>query len=408
MVPVARALREASHEVRFACAQSFRPRIEALGFETFSAGLDWIESEVERFFPQVTKVWLEAGTHLRIVQDVFAGIVAERMVPDLMRIGQGWQPDLVVRNDFEFAGGIAAERLGIPDATVGIEFLMPIQFWRSLIGPEINHLRVTNGLPPQPAPAMLYRYLHLTFIPPAYQIAGNQSVVPVTHFIRATPFDAGVEPGTALLERLNHLPDRPTVYATLGTVFNRTPEVLEMIIEGLAGEPVNLIVTLGPERDPAMFGKLPENVWIERYIPQSLLFPRCDLVITHGGVNTILSALQHGLPLLVVPISAHHPFHAMRVSSLELGKALRRPGQAGLPGDEGWPELSGPALRALVREILESPQYRSKACQIGNEMSNLPGLDHAVHLLERLAEEKAPQLASTSNGTFNAGSAASP
>jgi UDP:flavonoid glycosyltransferase YjiC (YdhE family) len=51
-------------------------------------------------------------------------------------------------------------------------------------------------------------------------------------------------------------------------------------------------------------------VRIERYIPQSLLFPRCDLVVSHGGSNTVLAGFAHGLPQVITPITADQPENA--------------------------------------------------------------------------------------------------
>ena len=51
LVPLARALDDAGHEVAFASAASFRPQVEACGFEMFPAGLDWINADLTAAFP---------------------------------------------------------------------------------------------------------------------------------------------------------------------------------------------------------------------------------------------------------------------------------------------------------------------------------------------------------------------
>jgi hypothetical protein len=57
----------------------------------------------------------------------------------------------------------------------------------------------------------------------------------------------------------------------------------------------------GRTATPPCWGPQPENVRVERYLAQSLLFPLCDLVVTHGGGGTTLAALNGGIPLLIVP-----------------------------------------------------------------------------------------------------------
>src|SRR5205823_2473797 len=69
-------------------------------------------------------------------------------------------------------------------------------------------------------------------------------------------------------------------------------------------------------------GPQPAHVRVERYVPQSLLFPACDLVVTHGGYNTIMAALTHGLPLVLVPISADQPFQAQRCAEIGVGRVV--------------------------------------------------------------------------------------
>jgi MGT family glycosyltransferase len=157
------------------------------------------------------------------------------------------------------------------------------------------------------------------------------------------------------------------------------PGVFEAIIVGLRDELVNLIVTVGRDRDPAEFGAQPPNVHIERYIPQSLIFPRCDLVIAHGGWNTVLAALSHSLPLVVIPLGADQPLNAQRVAALGVGRVIERA------------HLMAETVREAAWEVLQNPHYRHNAQRIRAEMESLPGPEHAVTLLERLVQEKKPQ-----------------
>jgi UDP:flavonoid glycosyltransferase YjiC (YdhE family) len=47
----------------------------------------------------------------------------------------------------------------------------------------------------------------------------------------------------------DHLADLPTVYVTLGTVYNQTRGLIETILAALGQREFNLIVTIGAERD---------------------------------------------------------------------------------------------------------------------------------------------------------------
>jgi len=47
--------------------------------------------------------------------------------------------------------------------------------------------------------------------------------------------------------------------------------------------------------------------------------------------------------------------------------------------------LSPQSVRAAVRDVLDGPGYRSNARRVQAEMEALPGMDHAITLLEHLA-----------------------
>jgi MGT family glycosyltransferase len=170
------------------------------------------------------------------------------------------------------------------------------------------------------------------------------------------------------------------VYVGLGTVFNE-PTIFRAVIAGLRDAPLTLIVTVGRDQDPADYGPQPDNVHIERYIPLSLLLPHCDLAVTNGGSGTLTAALAHGLPLVVVPVTADQPANAARVAALGLGRVV-------LPA-----ELTPEAAREAVLAVLADPASRRNAGRIRDEIAALPGPEHAVALLERLAARAAPVVA---------------
>lgn len=63
-------------------------------------------------------------------------------------------------------------------------------------------------------------------------------------------------------------------------------------------------MTVGPDGDPDAFGSLPDHIIVTRYVPQTVLLPRCALVVSHAGSGTFLATLDHGLPQLCPPQAA--------------------------------------------------------------------------------------------------------
>jgi UDP:flavonoid glycosyltransferase YjiC (YdhE family) len=381
LVPLAQALVTAGHEVTFACSPSFCPAVEASGFPAIPAGLDWLESAFGEAFPEIGQVAATQGKAAAlnwVNEEVFAGVTAKRIVPDLLALARDWRPDVIVRDLYEFGGYIAAEALAIPHATVEVGAFRGA-FWRDEgVAQQLDQQRMAHGLAPDPILARLYHFLHLSFVPPRYQ--DPAAPLPATaHALRWVLFDRSGD--EQLPDWVVHLSEDPVVYVTLGTVGNQRPEIFAAIIAGLRDEPLQLIVTVGRNQNPTDFGPEPQNVHIERYIPQSLLLPHCDLVVSHAGFNSVLAAIAHGLPQVAIPLSADQPDHARRCAMLGVGRVIE------------YDALSPETVRRAVLTVLADPTYRENAVRLRDEIAALPGPEHGVALLERLAMEKTSQIA---------------
>lgn len=382
LVPLARALEGAGHEVAFAAAPGFCPTIEAKSFPCFPAGA--YESQEARQQRKEQMAGLSGAEEtFFLLRNVFAGSTAERSLPDLLDIIAGWHPAVVVRENTEFAGCVAAERAGVPHAVVQITAAWT--FFLQAVEAPIRRLSTSVGIPSEQAAdvaAMLYRHL-LLFPRPLSLWDPAVPVPPTTRTFRYAGFSqSGAEELPGWVAELDRQGERPTVYATLGTFDNERTDILASILEALRDEPINLVLTVGRNRDPQEFGEQPPNVHVARYIPHNLLLPHCDLVLCHGGSGTIMDALSLGLPMVLIPIAADQPENAQRC--IEAGVAsVVEPGQ---PTEAGLPQ----AIRDATREVLGDPRYRRAAQRLRHEIEELPGLEYPVALLEKLAADHAP------------------
>jgi MGT family glycosyltransferase len=254
-------------------------------------------------------------------------------------------------------------------------------FFLDAVEPRIARLCELAGLPPQDPAGVLYRYLVLS---PRPLSLWNPSmpVPPTTHAFRYAGFSQSGSEG--LPQWVAEMDERPTVYATLGTFENERTDILVGILEGLRDEPINLVLTVGRNRDPQEFGEQPANARIERYIPNNLILPYCDMVICHGGSGTMLDALSLGLPMLILPVAADQPENARTCRELGLARVV----EPDAPPAMGLAQ----AIREATREVLADARYREAAQRVRDEIEELPGLEQVVGLLERLAEERKPLL----------------
>ncbi|HEV2767923.1 MAG TPA: glycosyltransferase, partial [Acidimicrobiales bacterium] len=363
MLPLACALEEAGYQVAFSSSERFCPRIREAGFCAFPAGPDLAEVHEEALRRTETATF-GPDDPWRFGALLFAGVAGPAKAADLAQVVEDWNADLVVHDTTDFAGPLAAARAGVPYAAHSFGALLPSEFWLlggGLMAPTWKEW----DLPPGPLGGM-FRYLYLDICPPSFQAphARHLRHLQVAHSLRPVPFDTTVT--SSLPSWVATLEGRPTVYVTLGTIDNHAPGVFETVLEGLREEPINVVVTVGHTRDPAELGPQPDHVHVERYVPQSLLFPHCDAVVAHGGSGTTLSALAAGLPLLLLPQGANQFWNAERAVELGVGSRL-------LPDD-----LDPAAVRREVRTLLEQPSYRSRAQALRHEIEQMPGPEVAV------------------------------
>lgn len=156
------------------------------------------------------------------------------------------------------------------------------------------------------------------------------------------------------------------------------------VLAGLRDLPINVVVTVGRPIDPAEFGPQPANVRIEQYIPQLSILRHCRAVVSHGGSGSVIGALAHGLPSVLIPMGADQPLNAARCAALGVARVL--------DAVQATPDT----VREAVSTVLADPTYRRAAERMSGEIAAQPGPAQAVLLLERLAAERRPLLAARS------------
>ncbi|RKR88129.1 MGT family glycosyltransferase [Micromonospora pisi] len=379
LVPIARAAEAAGHTVAFACSATMAPRVEAHGFTALATRRAPDPPSDTGPGATAERLPLQPIDPARIDREVrenFAVRAARERSARMVDLIPDWRPDLLVFDEADFGGMIAAEHLGLPYATVLVlaagSLVRP-----ALVAEPLDELRAGYGLPPDPEFTMPGRHLVLSPFPPSFR--DPDFPLPATaHSLRSVTPPATGDRDPA---QWWHPGSRPNVYLTLGTEFNvESGDLFPRLINGLRELDVNLLVTVGHQIDPAEFGPQPEHVRIERYVDQGLVLPHCDLVVSHGGSGSVMGALVHGLPMVLAPMGADQPANAARCAALGVGRVLEA--LTVTPQDAA----------VTVAEVLADPGYRQAAGRLRNELAALPGPERAVPLLEQIATRRRPLL----------------
>jgi MGT family glycosyltransferase len=405
---IAGALRERGHEVAFFSGEAVRERLESEGFELFP----FERLDQERAFRNMRAI--EAGGRIRpVLRDWLVETIPDQLT-DLRRVLERWRPD-VIATDLSLWGPIVVlhEAEPIPVA-LSSTFMGPLipgpgaPAWgfglpaprtaraRALNGAitrltelagralrrRVDEIRAEHGLGPLPEPVNRY-----TARLPLYLVGnvreldyGRRDLPPSVHYVGnciwypPTPPDAAAQLAAVRT-------DRPWVHVVDSTLASGEPRLLRAAAEGLAGEPVELLVSTGGGRAPEElgFGALPANVHVARWYDHGELLPRCAALVTVGGKATILAAAEAGVPMVVVPTTWDKPDNARRVT--RAGAGVRLPAR----------RLSAERLRAAVREVLDQPRYRASARALAARLAEAPGPPAAAELLEGLAASTVAQ-----------------
>jgi len=353
LVPLAGAAAAAGHTVLFTCSPTLVPVVNRAGFEATGSGPTY--GSTGKLLPLLVPDQRKEDSDLR---DGFARNGARKRAKDILPLATGWRPDVVVCDEFDFGAMIVAARLGRPHVTVEItaagSFIRP-----SVVAEALDEVRAEYGLPPDPTVAMLSENLWLSPFPPGIRDPAFP-LPPNAHRYRVQ-------------DPVQAKPERPTVYFTLGTIFNtESGDLFTRALAGLRELPADLVMTVGDLVDPADFGPQPPHVRIERFIPQAELLPKVSLVVSHGGSGSLNGSFAHGLPSVLVPLGADQLLNAARAEAVGVAKVLHA--VDALPDD----------FRDAAGEVLAEPSYRQVAERLREEIAAQPPAPYAVELIEGL------------------------
>lgn len=364
MLPVARAAAAAGHDVAVAPRPSLVGIVEAAGFAAIATGDPALDpAPVRRPLRPI-----DPAAEDRVLVEGFAGSVARDRAAALLELIPRWAPDVVLCDEVDFGAMVAAECAGVPHAST---VSMPAGTFvrRPLLAEALAALRATHGQPADPDLRMLDRHLVFVPAPPSFRDP-SVPLPPSTRHVRP----ADPEPARGSAGWAPPASGQPLVYASLGTAFNQEAgDLYARVLAGVRDLPVDLLVTVGRELDPAELGPQPANVRIERYVPQWAVLPHAAVAVTHGGSGGVIGALAHGVPVVALPLGADQPSNAARVEALGVGLALDAV------------TVTPAEIGAAVALVLHDPVSRAAARRLRDECAALPPPAEAVAWLEALA-----------------------
>jgi UDP:flavonoid glycosyltransferase YjiC (YdhE family) len=361
LVSTAWALRAAGHEVLLAGFQGPFDVIAKTGLP-FAEVVEFpvIESLHRRYFGSPEEREADGTTAAEADPNPITGLLSDwsdAMADGTVELARRWAPDLVVHDPVQAAGPLAAAALSVPAVEHrcgfhdGADDLVPAM--RSCLTRAYRRNGVRAG---GPAGAVV------DVAPPSMTASGAD--VWATRFV---PYGSGgLVPGWAVGRS-----SRPRVLVTLGTT---TPEMLGLghfksVVEAAKETDAEFVLALGGV-DPAPLGELPPNVRSCGWVPLHVLLAGCTAIVHQGGVGTTLSALDAGVPQLVLPTGADNFVNAAAVEKRGLG----------LVSDPGA------VAPATLARLLDDAVLGAVAREVRAEMHAVPAPADVVGRMVELAE----------------------
>ncbi|MET0900731.1 MAG: nucleotide disphospho-sugar-binding domain-containing protein [Mycobacterium sp.] len=212
--------------------------------------------------------------------------------------------------------------------------------------------------------------------------AANLYVFPAeADYLEARPFDSSwtrmdssvreTDQEYLLPAEVAHRPaDSALIYLSLGSLGGADVELMQRLVDVLGTTRHRFVVSMGPQ---AARLSLADNMVGAQMVPQTKVIPQVDLVISHGGNNTVTETLHFGKPLIVLPLFWDQYENAQRVD--ELGFGIRLDTYA----------FADAELTGAVDRLLADADLRNRLADIGAAIRARDGLRVGADVIERAA-----------------------
>ena len=165
------------------------------------------------------------------------------------------------------------------------------------------------------------------------------------------------------------------VYLSLGSLGSADVELMQRLVDVMGRTRHGVIVSKGPLADQI---RLHDNMIGEGVLPQPAILPQVDVVITHGGNNTVTECFHNGKPMVVLPLFWDQVDNAQRVSETGFGVRL------------STYDFEDDELTGAVDRLLADAALRDRMASDAKRLQANPGTATAAELIEQVARTGEP------------------
>lgn len=167
-------------------------------------------------------------------------------------------------------------------------------------------------------------------------------------------------------------PGDPWVLVSISTQRQDDIPLAQTALRALGGQPVRVLLTVGPEHDPSELPNPPKNARVEQTVSHFAVLKRAELLVGHAGHGTVMKALWQGKPMVLIPWGRDQPGVAARAAALGVAEVVPR-------SDATEDSLATAIKRTMTNEAIRR-EARSQSARL--RKTNPPAT--AARYLEKL------------------------
>lgn len=167
---------------------------------------------------------------------------------------------------------------------------------------------------------------------------------------------------------------RPIIYVALGTI-SKNKKIIETCIKTYSNKDCSVLISLGNKINKNDFKNTAENIYLYSYVPQLDVLKKCDLFVTHGGMNSVNEAMFFGVPMIVCPQFSDQFLIAKQVESLNLGITIFKS------------QFNESVLREKTKYILSNNKINQSVLNNKKTFNKNDGLKESVELIQQFLRE---------------------
>ena len=191
------------------------------------------------------------------------------------------------------------------------------------------------------------------------------------HFIRVDAFCRELPELFKLPDEFKVQPTDKLIYLSMGSMGSCNLELMKRFVRVLSKTPYYYLVSMGPLYDQY---ELSDNMWGGPYVPQTKILPLVDLVIFHGGNNTLTETVYFGKPMIVIPLFYDQYNNAQRVQEKNFGRRLDQH------------QFSDEQLIDTIDKLINDKELCERLNRIGQRIRTSQAKDLACKRIEQLVK----------------------